>query len=322
MSSSDGSYGHVDVEESMRQELRKTYMRIEWDEHCGGIFAHVDSFIELSKGNISVKRVYLDPYWDMNRIRRSDTKWEEKLGRALGNLQSLNELQFGHSHLGIEQEPSNWESVARVLRHIRQKITLIVHFLPMDGSAFAGTIRGHPTIQRFETGDTFQLESFGILASALATMPALESLLLRHALFENEEYEPPENHPAVEHPEHITMLLLSLSLRSVEFRHFRFQNLLCQAVALALKTGSPITYLDLDECNFSDGGGGAIVHALQKNSTLKTLRVAHTLLGDGIYDALTSILLVNTTLTDLIVCSQSGSSTSLHPFFVALRMNT
>jgi hypothetical protein len=160
----------------------------------------------------------------------------------------------------------------------------------------------------------------------LDTLPALESASLGHEeLVEDDYLEDHEDLPVMEHPEHITTLLLSPSLRSVEFDLFYFSNPVCQAVALALKTGSPITCLKLMDCNFSYGGGSAILHALQRNSTLKTLSLAFNELDDGICDTLASVLLVNTTLTDLTVHTPRqfrSSSTWLHAFFVALRMNT
>jgi hypothetical protein len=144
MSSSDDSsvdsddssvedYEQDDVEVLMRQALSKSVLQIEWDEDYGGIFADVDAFLELSKGNSIVQVVCLNPYWYQNRIRRSDANWEEKLGRALGNLQSLTVLSVictderdEDLEGEYEQEPPDWEYVARVLRHIRQKITLCV----------------------------------------------------------------------------------------------------------------------------------------------------------------------------------------------------
>jgi hypothetical protein len=314
-----------DVEVRMRKKLSKTTLKIQWDEYGDGTFADVDSFLELSKGNSIVEEVQLNPYWYQNSIRR-DAEWEEKLGMALGNLHALKGLTIQGSYYGDEdeQEPPDWEYVARVLRHIRQKITLSLPYLPTRGSeeAFARAIRGHPTIQRFVTERSFHFESFGIIASALATLPALESVSLNHADLEDDV--DLEGLHAMEHPEHMTTLLLSQSLRSVEFRYFHFPNSVCRAVALALKTGSPITCLKLTHCNFSEGGGGAIVHALQRNSTLKTLSLVLNELDDGICDALTPILRVNTTLTVLRVLApwQFGSTAWLCPFFDALRMNT
>jgi hypothetical protein len=224
----------------------------------------------------------------------------------------------------LEEEPPGWETVARVLQHVRQKITLSVDISPTRGSeeAFARAIRGHPTIQRFDTMCSFHFDSFGILASALASLPALESTDFKHAYLEEEEEEEEDDDddddlPAIEHPGHMTTLLLSPSLRSVEFDEFYFPHSLCQAVALALKTGSPITCLILNACIFSDGVGGSIVHALKRNTTLKTLRLVHNEFDESVRDALTSALIVNTSLTSLTV-----HDSQLHPFFVALRMNT
>jgi hypothetical protein len=330
--SNNSSFEEQDVEVLMREKLSKTTLVIQWDER-GGILSDVDSFIELSKGNNMVEEVQLYPYLydNQNRIRPSDAVWEEKLGMALGNLQSLNKLSL-RSNLewddyGTEEglETPDWETLARVLRHIRQKITLRQYLWPTRGSeeAFARAIRGHPTIQRLETGNGFNYHSSGTIAAALATLPALESIVFQHAMTETDE-EDLEDLPAFEHPEHITTLLLSPSLRHVEFDRFYFRNPVSQAVAVALKTGSPITCLYLNDCSFSDGGGGgSIVHALQRNSTVKTLRLcAFPLFDQSFFDVLTSLLLVNNTLTDLKVSTSPMHRTWLHPFFVALRMNT
>jgi hypothetical protein len=100
-----------------------------------------------------------------------------------------------------DQDPVDWETVTRVLRHSRQKITLCVGALPGRRSEedFARAIRRHPTIQRIETTyDSFQFESFGCLVSALASLPALESAIIEHDTCESEHKQNPEV------PEHIT----------------------------------------------------------------------------------------------------------------------
>jgi hypothetical protein len=116
----------------------------------------------------------------------------------------------------LEEEPPGWETVARVLQHVRQKITLSVDISPTRGSeeAFARAIRGHPTIQRFDTMCSFHFDSFGILASTLASLPALESTDFKHAYLEEEEEDDDDDDddlPAIEHPGHMTTLLLSPS---------------------------------------------------------------------------------------------------------------
>jgi hypothetical protein len=342
MSNSDVSLVEDDelrVDVAIRQALSKTTLKIEWDRACNGNFASVDSFAKLSKGNNIVQEVQLDPYWYQNRIRRSDPEWEEKLGRALGNLQSLKELRIEpiEENWGVfGVDPPDWKTVARVLQHVRQKITLSVRFTYMgehgegfeSEEGFARAIRGHPTIQRFETDASFHVDSFGILASALATLPVLESAILTHDIW----HEHLEDLPDIEHPEHITTLLLSPSLRSVTFNDFCFPNSACQAVAIALRTGSPITCLHLTNCRFPDGGAGSIVHALQRNSTLKTFSIVfEDEFDESASGALTSVLLGNKTLMDLTVRLrvQVGSmqfhhnrGTWLQSFFVAMRMNT
>jgi hypothetical protein len=323
----------------MRQELNETTLEIEfcpsWRNRQAFLFSNVDSFIELSTGNTIVEEVRLNPYWQTDPIRNADVDWEEKLGRALGNLQSLKVLKIDDSAdytPSIFQELPDWESVARVLRQVWQKITLSVDIQPRSGSeeeAFARAIRGHPTIQRFETRMCFHFDSFGIIASGLATLPALESVYLFHVEMEHDDLQPEllEDLPYMEQPEHVTTLLLSPSLRSVKFDYFYFPDPVCQAVALALKTGSPITCLELAHCHFPDGGGGAIVSALQRNSTLEILRLIDDGIDGSVREALTSVLLVNTTLTELTVCGNPlghprARFTWLQPFFVALRMNS
>jgi hypothetical protein len=51
-----------DVEALIRQALSGRTLSIGWDDDCDGIFANVDSFLELSKGNTIVEVVDIDPY--------------------------------------------------------------------------------------------------------------------------------------------------------------------------------------------------------------------------------------------------------------------
>jgi hypothetical protein len=63
MSNRDVSSVEEDVEALMRQALSKSVLEIQWDEDCYGLFAHVDAFLELSKGNNIVEEVQLDPFY-------------------------------------------------------------------------------------------------------------------------------------------------------------------------------------------------------------------------------------------------------------------
>jgi hypothetical protein len=109
----------------------------------------------------------------------------------------------------------------------RQKITvIIVEFLVWDVEqtrCFARAIHGHPTITRFVDGEDFPYESLDALYSALATLPALESISLS-------KYRPQtttDDESAVAHPESLTELLRVRSLRSVSFDCFDFTPALC-----------------------------------------------------------------------------------------------
>jgi hypothetical protein len=133
-----------------------------------GFFYHFDGFLELSKGNNIVQEVILDPFW----YESHDADWEEKLGRVLGNLQSLKELTIENTNKYRRrncEEPPVWETVGRVLRHVCQKIALDVRCLPTRGSeeAFASAIRSHPSIKKFDTLESSHFDFFGIIASAL-----------------------------------------------------------------------------------------------------------------------------------------------------------
>jgi hypothetical protein len=320
MNYSDDSSSEESLER-IRQSLRKNSLKIYWGVDNDGIFANIDSFLELSEGNNIVQTVYLDQHWDYYSERglvQTMEDWE-KVGKGIRNLQALKELRIvDDGSDSNEEEPPDFETLSLVLRHVRQKITLSVEMLAARRSAegFARAIRGHPTIQRFETRDSFEYESFGLVLPALATLPALESTALEGCLYA-------QPYIAFLHPEHLTTLLLSTSLRSVTLRRFRLTNTACQAVAHALKSGSHITHLYLESCQFPECGGFSIVHALKRNSTLEALSLDfETEFDDIVCDSLASLLLVNTTLTELSVGIDRSRAVWLQPFLVALRINT
>jgi hypothetical protein len=114
------------------------------------IYNHIDRFVSLSRGNKSVKVAYLSPYSVCNQA----DEVRDKLGQAFGNLQALERILIYNyeEHDDDEVVPiPDWERLARILRHIRQKIK--VEILDQGGwavgevQALARAIsRGHPTI--------------------------------------------------------------------------------------------------------------------------------------------------------------------------------
>jgi hypothetical protein len=93
------------------------------------ILDHIDYVVRKSRGNRSVEEVYLYVY---ALVGQDDEFWD-KVGQVIGNLQALGSLHItpnyrdGDGH-DDEEGLSIFESeiLARILRHVRQKVTLIV----------------------------------------------------------------------------------------------------------------------------------------------------------------------------------------------------
>jgi hypothetical protein len=99
----------------------------------------------------------------------------------------------------------DWETLAHILSHVRQKIE--VGWDTRESRLFAQAIRGHPTIARFdESRGGFPNECLDTLDSALATLPALESIIL---------CKQQDDESTMAHSESLTELLRVPSLRSV-----------------------------------------------------------------------------------------------------------
>jgi hypothetical protein len=92
------------------------------------------------------------------------------------------------------------------------------------------------------------------LYSALATLPALESITLGA---------PPRRRQADEttlaNPESLTELLRVPTLRSVRFNNLFFTRAVCQATANALMEGTAVTKLEFTRCSFATGAGTAMM---------------------------------------------------------------
>ena len=132
---------------------------------------------------------------------------------------------------------------------VRQKFEVSINGIRRwdieESRMFARAIHGHPNITRFQDSGNFPYESVDSLYSALASLPALESINLRQTT--------PMSESALVHTESLTELLRVPSLRSACFDSFNFTPAFCQATANALIEGTAITKLEFNGCSFSTG---------------------------------------------------------------------
>jgi hypothetical protein len=280
--------------EILRRALCRDHLDLDvTDGYNASIFAEVDSFVALSQGNTSIKGVLLNPY---DADPGNYELWD-KVGQGVGNLKFFNTLRI---HLYNRLGGPDWATLARILPHIQNKITLKIDTGCMQGTeemrAFARAIQGHPAITHFNTAVSF--EGTATLCSALTTLPNLESAVLWQQRAGREEV------PTFQLPESMTEFLRAPSLRIVEFRYFCFTGSLCQATAIALRQGSSITSLDLYRCSFPGGGSEHIASALKENTALTTFVI--TPFEDGtvdvaFYDAMAASLPSNSMLQELTI---------------------
>jgi hypothetical protein len=213
---------------------------------------HIDSLVSQSRGNESIRRVMLVPY---TYNSHDDYGVWDKVGRAVGNLQALENIWICTPN--YHEHTPDWEILARILSHVRQKIKVYInHVLSWDAEGctlLARAIRGHPTITSFGDvtyrGDYFPYEYSDALYAALATLPALESLVVSYG---GRQVRPEDEH-TLAHPESLTDLLRSPSLQSVCFDDFTFTSALCQATANAFMERTAITKLVFRSCNIFCG---------------------------------------------------------------------
>jgi hypothetical protein len=242
------------------------------------ILKHIDCFVSQSRGNESVKNLWLFPHAFSEFSRHGDSVWD-KFGEAIGNLQALDALHIYLSPsrnypYGYEDLPiPDWEILTRILSHVRKRIKLCVEprgvcasvWRVEDSQSFARAIRGHPTITSFEDGANFPYEGLDALCSALATLPALESIGIHAQSEDRSDFAAPEI---------LTELLRVPTLRSVCFHNFSFTSALCQAIANALIEGTAMTKLELSGCAFSDRECAAILgNGLGRNTSVSYIKV-------------------------------------------------
>jgi hypothetical protein len=229
--------------------LLGTYgLHLDDDHSRSWIWNHIDCFISQSRGNKIVQQVYLNA-----SLNGHDDVWD-KVGQAVGNLQALNALQIcSHDYDDDsddeddedEDEDSpiiDWEIVARILRHVRQSVTIGIENERLrtieEVQPFARAICGHPTITGFDDSGMFPYESLETLISTLTTLPALESVTFG-APEVRQSYE-----STLTNPESLTELLRVPTLRSVRFNNFSFTPALFRATANALIEGTAVTKLE------------------------------------------------------------------------------
>jgi hypothetical protein len=275
-----------------KQSLKLNKNSMHW------ILNNIDCFISQSQDNTSVYEVYLYPHASFGG---HDDDVGDKVGQAVGNLQALGTLHIiTHNDHDKDSPTVDWEVVARILSHVRQRITLTVtpNYLAWraeDIRSFARAIHGHPTITTFDNCYDFPYESMDSLYSALATLPALESVNLSN----NGPQVRPETESTMLQHESLTELLQVPSLRSVSFDCFYFTRALCQATANALMEGAAMTKLDFAECSFSDGECAAILaNGFSRNTSVRNMEVVAPF-DVAFCDALAAALPSNSMLRDL-----------------------
>jgi hypothetical protein len=266
---------------------------------------HIDCFVSQSRGNECIEG--LDFNLSLND-GENDEFWD-KVGQAIGNLQALKTVRIStHCDTGdydaFAEPPSpDWEILERILSHIRQKVELELHndddefwWNVEESRSFARVIHGHPTITCFtdiSAGGMFPYEAWDVLYTALATLPALESIELSnrgltwHALAD---------------PESLGRLLRVPSLRFVSFSHFYFTHALWRATVNAFVEGTAVTKLEFYDCDFVDlqVDWSPIFSALGKNTGLKTLKIEmHGFMEESLCTAMQNGLAMNETLESL-----------------------
>jgi hypothetical protein len=295
------------------------------------ILNHVDCFVSQSRGNRFVEVVFLTPYPSF--YGQDDGVWD-KVGQAIGNLQALNTLRIvtldrldddfysdeddDDDNEGPPGPIPDWEIVAQILRHVRQKVQVVINDERLrtmeELQPFARAISGHPTITSFEDYGMYPYESLDFLFSTLTTLPVLESVSFRAPIVRRAD------ESALANPESLTELLRVPTLRSVHFYAFSFTRALCQATAIALMEGTAVTKLEFSACSFPGVESAAILATgLSRNTSVTSISVKCS--NDlAIIDALAMALPSNSTLRHLGL--NNHNPLCLSPVLSALGQNT
>jgi hypothetical protein len=194
----------------------------------------------------------------------------------------------------------DWELVARILRHVRQNVTVDIDNEGLrsieEVQPFARAICGHPTITGFRDTGMFPYESLGTLFSTLTTLPALESVM----------FGAPEVNQSDEsilaNPGSLTELLRVPTLRSAQFHLFSFTSALFQATTNALVEGAAVTKLDFISCSFSAVECDVtMANGLSRNTSVISI-IVRCNNARALFDALAAAIPLNSTLR-ILNCS-------------------
>jgi hypothetical protein len=325
--------------EVIRQALLETTLEIGKREDADRIFANARSFVKLSQGNDTVQRVILYLYEAYHR----DTNTLRVLGKGFSNLEALQVLtirfEFGsiwdtrrHERVDdrAEREVAEslfWQAFAGALGQLRHHIELRLdgeYWKETDLINLAAAIQGVSTIRTFHSDkDTIEWESANTLLYALASLPSLENVTLEY--FYNQGGPPGGDFPG------LTDLMMSSSLRSIEFYKIPFISGLSRALLAAFEEGSFVTDLRFFNCYLGHEEDEdqirtlrELVLALQTNLSVKTLSLDGNNFSGLFCDGITTALLVNTTLEDLTLRTdwEREDVRWLQPLFAAMRINT
>jgi hypothetical protein len=299
------------------------------EESLDWILTHIDCFVSQSRGNRRVENVLFYPH----ALKSHDEEVWDKVGQAIGNLQALEGLQISnHKFRDDDNEDDydevvpipDWERLARILSYMRQKVKVTLYnddagdeyelWTEGEAQGLARAIRGHPTITSFDCDDTLPHEASGKLYSALATLPALESISL---------FSIPEDESNLEN---LNELLRVPSLRSVCLTEFDFTGALWPATVNALMQGTVFTSLEFSRCLFPAGECATMMgNGLGRNSSVISM-VVMSKAGGALFDALAAALPLNSTLQELSFgVDRSADYPAAHfdwsPLFLALGRN-
>jgi hypothetical protein len=96
------------------------------------ILNHIDSFISQSRDDVYVQKVF---WWSPASFTDQDDDVWDKVGQAIGNLQALKAFKIAPLKRDYSDDDDDddevihdWEILARVLRHVRKRITLSVSY--------------------------------------------------------------------------------------------------------------------------------------------------------------------------------------------------